>query len=258
MIHQAQHSCSSAATIWSAFSEGFSAPARGFTYMCRHPRLWTHAIIPILLNIVITGLALLLLIAAAGYFSTHLHPWFAGAWYWRVAEVFCVLAFGLMALAGACAVWLLFQTILCGYYYDKLARRIEMQLGLPLEAFKDISLWQQAAEGLTDVAFLIAGNAGLLFLNLIPVLGSAVAFVGSFYFSCSLFGAEYLSYPLSLRGIKRKERRAFARRFRFHVLGLGAVVFFFSLLPVIGSIILASAVAGAVLMHRSLCANARI
>ena len=94
-----QHMPASTRGRRSAFGEGFAAPREGFVYMCRHPGLWRYAVIPILLNILITALVLGLLVAAAVYFTYRLHPRFAGGWGWRALEVVVVLA--LIAAAAA-------------------------------------------------------------------------------------------------------------------------------------------------------------
>lgn len=63
---------------------------------------------------------------------------------------------------------------------------------------------------------------------------------------------DYFDFPLSLRGKRRQEKREFTRRHRAHTLGLGATVFMVSFVPVVGSLILATAAVGAVLLYRRL------
>src|SRR5688572_11663455 len=107
-------------TGFPAFAEGFATPRDGFVFMCRHPGLWRYAVIPILLNLLITGVLVILLVAAASFFAVRIHPWFAGHWGWRVLEVLVVV--GLLAVAAGLAVgaWVLLNGILCGHYHGKL------------------------------------------------------------------------------------------------------------------------------------------
>jgi len=84
------------------------------------------------------------------------------------------------------------------------------------------------------------------------VLGSLLGLCGSLYFDCYLLGRDYLGFPMSLRGMRREEQRAFSARHRWHTLGLGASVLLFTLVPVLGSILLTTAAAGAVLLNRQL------
>ena len=94
-------------------------------------------------------------------------------------------------------------------------------------------------------------NAGLLMLNVMPVIGSIAALLLGFYFDGFIFGADYLDYPMSLRGMRRRDKRDLCMSHRWKTIGLGGGVFAFNLVPVVGAILGAAAVVGAVLMfHR--------
>lgn len=243
---------SAATTRWQAYREGLAAPRRGFAYLCHHPRLWRYAVTPILLNILVTGFALFLFLAAVAGFATYLHPQFPAGWGWLLLEIACAILLLLVALGLTWATWLLLQAILCGHFYGKLARQVEIQLGADPAELKEPPLASQVLDALIDLTLLLAINLGLLCLNVVPVLGSLAAAGGSFVFDCYLFGASYLDLPLGLRGWRRRERRQFTRRFRYHTLGLGTVVFLVTLIPLAGAVVLATAVVGAVLLHRRL------
>jgi len=241
-----------AASLWGALREGFAAPGNGFRYLCANRRLWRHAIAPIVMNIVLSTIALLVFIALAIWAGTHIHAMFPEGWGWMLLEILCGLMLLLVALAATFAMWLLLQEILCGHYYEKLAREVELQLGVEADELGDVSLRRQIADTAADLATLAAVNVGLLLLNVIPVLGTLAAIAGGLYFNCFAFGTEYLSFPLQLRRYDRKRCRKFARDFRGQTLGLGAVVLVLGLVPVVGAIVLATAVVGAVLLHRRL------
>ena len=247
-----------AASLWGAAGEGFSAPGNGFRYLCANRRLWRHAIAPVVLNVVLSTIALLVFIALVVWAGTYIHPMFPEGWGWMLAKILCWLLLLLVALAATFAAWLLFQDILCGYFYEKLAREVELQLGVEADELVDVSLGRQIADTAGDLTCLVAVNIGLLLLNVIPVLGALAAIVGGVYFNCFAFGTEYLSYPLQLRGYDRKRRRKFARSVRGHTLGLGSAVLLLGLVPLVGAIVLTTAVVGAVLLHRRLRAAATI
>jgi uncharacterized protein involved in cysteine biosynthesis len=79
------------------------------------------------------------------------------------------------------------------------------------------------------------------------------------YFNGFIFGADYLDFPLSLRGMRRRAKRDLCRAHRWQTIGLGAGVFAFNLVPIIGSVLNAGAAVGAVLLfHRWPEANARL
>ncbi|OHB72302.1 MAG: hypothetical protein A2V70_16465 [Planctomycetes bacterium RBG_13_63_9] len=239
-----------AVSTWAALREGFSAPLFGFGYLCAHPHLWRYAVVPIVLSLLITGFALVLFLMALTGFVTYLHPLFPPGWAWLLLEVVCGILLLLLALGATLLTWMLLQAILCGHYYEKLARQVELQLGTRPEDLKGLSTGEQLLDALLDLALFVGVNLGFLFLHVIPGLGSIVAVLGSLYFTSYLFGAAYLGFPLCLRRRHRNERRAFIRRFRAQTVGLGIVVLLVSLLPLIGSLVLATAVVGAVLLHR--------
>ena len=241
-----------ATSRWAAVGEGFAAPGAGFRYLCANPRLWRHAIAPIAINVVLSTIALFAFIALAIWAGTYIHPMFPEGWGGMVAEIFCGLLLLLVPLAATFAAWLVFQQFLCAIFYEKLAREVELQLGVEADELKDVVLGRQVADTVVDLVVLIAVNGGLLLLNVIPVAGTLVAIVGGLYFNSFVFGTEYFGYPLQLRGFDRKRRREFAREFHDQTRGLGLIVLLLGLVPLVGAIVLTNAVVGAVLLHRRL------
>ena len=75
---------------------------------------------------------------------------------------------------------------------------------------------------------------------------------GSLYYDALLFGEDYFDYPLALRGKRRHEKKEFVRKHRYYTLGLGAAVFLAGFIPIVGAVLLAAAVVGAVQLHRRL------
>lgn len=236
----------------SAFREGFFVPWEGFRFMNRSPRLWQFGALPVFLNLLITAFVLVLLILAGIWYAQELHPRFAGSWTQRGLEVLVILAVFAVVTGLALATWLLLQNILCGYFYAKLARQVELQFGMKPEEMKEVSLGREILDGVLDVSVLLAVNGGLLLLHVIPVIGSVAAVGGSLYFDCWVLGLDYFEYPLALRGKTRGEMRRFGRAHRWQTLGLGAAVLLMALVPVISAVFLTTAATGAVLLHRRL------
>jgi uncharacterized protein involved in cysteine biosynthesis len=232
--------------------QGCMTPWFGFVYLCGHRELWRYGVLPIVCNLFITTVGLVLLLAAVATFIVYLHPLFPPGWGWVALEVVCGLVLLLLALVAALVVWKLLQSILCGHYYDRLARQVELQLGMKPEGMREVSWSYHAVDACRDIAALLGVNLGLLCLNVVPVVGSVCNFGGSMYFNCWLFGREYLDFPLALRGLRREAKRDFAARHRSQTLGLGAAVLGFEFVPLVGPLVLTTAVVGAVLLHRSL------
>lgn len=241
---------------FAALKEGAAAPWEGLRYLMRHPALWRYAIWPVLLNVLITGFVLVLLLAAAAAFAWYLHPYFPEGWTGIALEVLSFLGLLLAAIGLALVLWLLLHGILTGHFYTRLARAVELQLGTPAELLRDVPWSYQAIDAVRDAAALIGVNGALLLLNVVPIIGPVLGFAGGLYFDSWIFGAEYLDFPLALRGLRRDAKRAFLRRHREHVLGLGLVALVCMLVPVVGSVLLASAAVGAVLLHHRLAPDA--
>jgi len=163
-------------TTTSLLREGMTAPLAGFQVMQRYPALWRYAIIPVLLNLLITLLILIGLVSLAAYFSVKLHPRFDPTWTDRLLEAGTILLLIIVAVGGALATWILLNGILCGYFYAKLAREVEIRLGMPPEEMKEITFRHQVIDTFRDLAAVIGINLGVLALNIVPGLGTVIAF----------------------------------------------------------------------------------
>jgi uncharacterized protein involved in cysteine biosynthesis len=221
--------------------------------MQQHPRLWRHAVLPILCNLALTAL----LIAGLAYGGVAAFHWLqglmpSGAWWWDVLRVLTGVALAVVILILALAGWILFQGILCGYFYSLLAREVEIQLGLKPEEIREVPLWYQVVDAALDVTVLTMVSVGCFMLSFVPVLGAPSAIVLGGYFNCFVFGMDYLDYPQALRAFGRKAQREFARRHRGATLGLGASVTLLTFIPLVNSILLTTAATGAVLLYRRL------
>ena len=237
---------------WAAFHRGFSAPWEGFGFLCRYPRLWWFGVVPVVLNLIVTGAAVALFFVAAIGFSLYLHPLFPEGWFWGVIEFFCVAGLVMLAAGLGLVTYVFLQGSLIGYYLAKLAREVELQLGLAPARITEVSWRYEIVDACRDVVSLIVINGGFLLLHILPGIGSILGIAGSLYFDSLLFGEDYLDYPLALRGKRRQEKQEFLKGHRASVLGLGVAVLLVSFIPVVGAVLLASAVVGAVLLYRRL------
>jgi CysZ protein len=232
--------------------EGFTTPLAGFSYMTRNPRLWRYAVWPIVLNVLITIALLALLIWAGSAIYGHYEPRLP-AGVWGDLSRFAIIVLLLIAGGGvAVASWLLLNGVLCGHFYGRLAAQVEIQLGVAPGDLRELSLTYQAVDVVRDVSALTLINLACLVLGFVPVLGALTAPVVAFYYDSLVFGIEYLDFPLALRGWRREDKWAFAKRHRWHTVGLGSAVFLCNFVPILGSVMLACAAAGAVLLNRKL------
>jgi uncharacterized protein involved in cysteine biosynthesis len=235
-----------------AFVEGMRVPWEGYVYMRAHRKLWRFGILPLVLNGILTTVAF----AGFVYGGWQLYLWavagLSNVWWATALKVLLGLGVGALVVGAGIATALALSVIFCSYFYVKLARAVERQLGVSDSELHDVPFWRDLKDNLTGLAVLLVGNACLLALNLIPAVGAPLAGAGSWYFNAYQLGAEYLEYPWSIRGRTRRERRAFAKEFRLQTLGLGSVVVVFNLLPFVGGAVLTTAVTGSVFLRRRL------
>jgi CysZ protein len=247
-----------AATWQGRFRQGAAAPWEGLRFLNARRGLWKYAAAPIAANLLITALVLAFVVASAVGSISALRPWLAGVtgdWpgpaRWATELIVAVLL--LIVLLGiAFVLWKVLTGVLCGYFYERLAKRVEEELGVAPGELRDLSLGYQVVDTCVDLAALLAIHATFFFVGLLPLVGAPLALAGDFSFTWFLFGADYFDYPLALRGWRRGEKRRFCREHLPHTLGLGSVVFLMQLVPVVGAVFLTTAVVGAVLLHRRL------
>src|SRR5947209_5274342 len=113
----------------SALLQGILVPWRGFLYLLRHPTLWRYGVIPLLLNLFITSVVAVLFLAGVTMLLIWLHPLFPDGWMGTVFEILSGVGLTLVSLALALGVWKFLEGVLCGWFYSRLARNMELKLG---------------------------------------------------------------------------------------------------------------------------------
>lgn len=245
------------ARTWSGkFAEGATVPLLGFRYMNRHPRLWRYAILPIVVNAVITGLAFLMLIVVAGWLITDLHPRLVESldsslqWLAIIAEIAIAALILLVCAIVTVLIWKLLSGILCGYFYGQLAEQTERELGLGPQELKSITFVYELIDTVINLSLLIFVNGCIFSLNILPLVGGLLSVVLSFTFTWYLLGVDSFSYPLAMRGVRRWSQFRYGREHGMHTLGLGSAIFLFEFIPIFGALLLTTATVGSVLLHR--------
>lgn len=249
---ESSHASKWSVTGLSGFASGFWAPVRGFQFLQKHPRLWQYALWPILLNLLITGLVGTGLILGTVWLLSAWHASWPAVWWGRVLEFLAGLLVMLAGVALAAGTWFVLQMGLNAWFYFELAREAEVALGRPRESLREAPILQQVRDGIITALRLIGLNLVLLLLNIIPVIGTALAAVGTVVCNAWVLGASHVDYPLSLRARTAVEKRAVCHRHRAVTFGLGMAVLLLVMIPIVGAILLTTAVVGAVLVHQSI------
>lgn len=238
------------------FASGLYSPLSGFTYLCRRPALWRYAIWPILINLVITAIILAVLIFTGIWFFNSWYPWLTTSNDGSTSWWGIVLAVGLgLLLLVACIgitilLWKLLTDILCGFFYDLLARQVEIDLGSKKSDFQEVSVLHEILDALKVLFSLIVIQLFFLLIGFVPVVGPPLALIGVTYWTWKVLGLSCFEYPLYLRGLRLAERKQFVATNKAHTLGLGASIYLLQFIPFINAPLLTSGVVGAVLLHR--------
>ncbi len=230
--------------------EGFFAPFAGFKFLNSRSGLWKFALLPVAINLILTLLIIVGIIALLWWLGPKVNASFDDTFLGWLMLIASWLGLVFAAIASTFVLYLISIQILCAQFFGLLAIEVEVALGMPRDELREISLWLQAIDAVRDLLSLLLVMFVCLVLNCVPVIGTVAAFVAVWYFDSFIFGRDFLDYPLALRAMRRAEKLAFCRRNRAHTLGLGGSALLMSLVPVIGSIFLATSVVGAVILHR--------
>jgi uncharacterized protein involved in cysteine biosynthesis len=242
-----------AGRFFAGFLQGLRAPFDGLVYLIGHRDLWPLALAPFLVGLAITVVILLGLIGAAAFLIPMIDhvAWFSADWVGRVAEALAMLCVVATLLACAAGAYALATGIFTGLANERLARQVEIQLGMRADQLVLSSFKEQVVDGALDFLAVAGTAAGTFVLGCIPVVGFFAAGL-NFYLDCYVLGSDFLHIPVTLR---RGDKRAFTRKHRPETLGLGAMVLGLNFVPVVGNLLLTTAVIGAVLLHRRLTAG---
>lgn len=230
--------------------EGFFAPFAGFTFLSRNAGLWKFAILPVVINLFLTLIIIAGMILLLGWLGPKVNAAFDDTFLDWLMLIASWLGLIFAAIASTFILYLVSIQILCAQFFGRLAIEVEVALGMPRDQLREISLYQQAIDAVRDILSLLLVMFVCLVLNCVPVIGTVAALVAVWYFDSFIFGRDYLDYPLALRAMRRGEMLAFCRQNRGHTLGLGGSTLLISLVPIVGSIFLATSVVGAVILHR--------
>ncbi|MCA9270791.1 MAG: EI24 domain-containing protein, partial [Planctomycetales bacterium] len=205
-----------AAAGFRGFLQGMSAPWLGLKVMWLRPHLWKYAVVPTLINMGITVVALLAMLVMATGFVGLTHWWVSGwqgYWFWVGVgvEILGALLMVMVCIAAAVITWRLLSGLLCGYFYGRLASQMEIDLGLPAAEQRELSLRYEFRDTAVDLFWLLISLAVSLVVGLIPIIGPPVALAYSLYYQVLSCGRDKLAFPLALRAVRRADRIVFCR-----------------------------------------------
>jgi CysZ protein len=218
------------------FVSGLVYPLRALALLIGRPSLWGFFLIPILVNIVVgvtiyAGL-LTLWLRAIDSFVAGLSSWAA------ILSVLLrvLLIIGLLIATGFVLVRL--GVVLGAPWYAKLSNQLELlQTGQPLPedsaglsaALRDLG--RALAFELKKLLLILAIGLVLLLLNLIPVIGQALAIVGGVALGATITCLDFFDYPLERRRLGFRQKLRLIRQSMPASAGFGLACFWLVSIP---------------------------
>ena len=229
-----------------SFFTALTYPFRGVGYFLARPGLWKYFAAAFAINVVLFGILTWLFLEYRAELIDALLPqrwwgWVRTGLGWLITVAVAVVGLFLFTIVG---------NILASPFLDAMTERILRELGEPLPPPRGPWRALVRALGNQSLKLLIFGaiQVGLLFLHLIPVVGSVLHAVLSAFAGVAFLGFEYLDYPLDARGRSVPDRFAWLGRHLGSTLGFGAVLFPLLLIPFVGYVLLPLSVAGGCLL----------
>jgi CysZ protein len=218
------------------FVAGLAYPLRALALLAGRPSLWSYVLIPILVNIVVgvtiyAGL-LFLGLRAIDSFVAGLSNWAA------VLSVLLRVLLIIGLLIGTGFVLVRLGVVLGAPWYSKLSNQLELlQRGQPLPedagglsaALRDLG--RALAFELKKLLLVVAIGLGLLLLNLIPVVGQALAIAGGVALGATITCLDFFDYPLERRRLGFRQKLALIRRSMPASAGFGLTCFWLVSIP---------------------------
>ncbi len=231
------------------FGRGFWAPFAAAKQLLAAPRAWPFALVPALVFFVLESAVVL---ASWRYLRPWVNEHLAGGGFWQDAGA--LLASLLSALLLTVLGWLLSAQLapaLSAPALERIVGIVEHELGAPPRA--ELGFFAELGCGLRATLSSLAVTVPVILgLTLLELVASPVAVVttplklliGALGVAWSMF-----DYPLTLRGMRVRERLCFARRHFSAVLGFGVAFSLVFWLPCFGVLMLPLGVAGATRLY---------
>ena len=236
--------------MFSNFAAGSSYALKGFSYI-RRPGLRRYFLIPIMLNVVIFGLA-------SWYVLTQFTGWLdkilpeGGGW-WLLVMVLAILV-GFVLLVAIFFVFTIVLNLIGAPFNGLLSEKVEAILNrdpVKLEGGmkRFISGFVRSIKGELR-KYLYFGLLALVVLvvSFIPGVNFFLAPVLSFLLGSWMLALEYLAYPMENHDQYFTEVRRWARANKMLCMGFGIMVLLLTITPVLNFVVMPAAVAGATQM----------
>ncbi|MGW8247703.1 MAG: sulfate transporter CysZ [Acidiferrobacterales bacterium] len=236
--------------MFSNFAAGSSYALKGFSYIGR-PGLRRYFFIPIMLNVVIFGLA-------SWYVLTQFTGWLdkilpeGGGW-WLLVMVLAVLV-GFVLLVAIFFAFTIVLNLIGAPFNGLLSEKVEAILNRePIKIQggmkRFLSGFMRSIMGeLRKYLYFAILALGVLIVSFIPGLNFFLAPILSFLFGGWMMALEYIAYPMENHDQYFPDVRRWARSNKMLCLGFGIMVLLMTITPILNLVVMPAAVAGATQM----------
>jgi CysZ protein len=237
------------------FFAGAGYLGRGLGMYRKHPGLMLLGLLPAVITFVglVAGFVAMVFFVddIVDLFTPYMESWPAVVR--DGGRLIFMIAFGMVWTIFSFLAYVSLTLIIGQPFYEAISKRVEDHLGgVPGEV--NVSFWRSLPRTIADSARLAVRAAVvglfLLVIQIIPVVGNAIALVLGAFFMGWVLTLEVTSVPFERRGLYYRDRKKALRRHRSTTLGFGAAVFLSFLVPLGAVIFMPAAVAGATLMSR--------
>lgn len=245
------------------FFAGFRYPFRGarFVYL-QHPGLVRFWIFPILITSVLLTVVFYQLGAHHQAWTEAIwaSPTGDGLWGWVKRAVHAVFDWGLTFVLGAAALLVVaaLASIIAAPFNDLLSEEVERRetgVGGPpftLGALLRDTVRTVRVEVTKLVIYACVMVPMFILQFLIPVVGALLYTAFGLVFTATYFAVDYVDWPATRRGYGVRRRAALVRERFLPMLGFGAGVYLFLMIPLVNLLFMPAAVAGGTLLFLDL------
>jgi CysZ protein len=234
----------------SEFYRGFSYPFQAGRFLLQNPGLLKYILVPFLINLAVFSGALYLGLHFFNDFVIHRLPQ-GDAWYWIFLYYFLWILAALVTAVGVFFSFSVVGNFLASPFNDLLSQRTEEKLAgkrdrgsFSLKIFWHESLQTYKEEG-KRMLFFLGGMVLLLFLNLIPWVGTLLYAITSFIFTLFFLDAEFTGFFFSRRHWTFHQQRRYILARKSLMSGFGTAILAILAIPFLQFFCIPVAVVGA-------------
>ena len=207
---------------------------------------------PLVLNILLFGLFLL---AGIYGFDSWMHDIFpkSDSWWWAWLYYLIWIIFILFIMLSQVLFFTVVGRILAAPFLEALTKRVEQEVLGGQTGFVEMSIMRSILRTLRQeclrmlVYLVIMG--GLLFLHLVPGLGSLAYSVLTTMITCFFLASEFLDYPMERRGLRLRDKLRQTLSLGLSGWLFGASLFIMAMIPIVNLAFLPAAAVGGTLLY---------